>query len=49
MMGKITLDEEIEKVEATRAWLGENAIEHPVYKEYLDSCSQWPNPWVEEG
>ena len=48
MMGKITLDEEIEKVEATRAWLSENAIEHPVYKEYLDSCSQWKNPWVEE-
>ena len=45
LMGSLTLDEEQEKVEATKAFLEEKSHEHPVYADYLASCSPWPNPW----
>ena len=48
VMGQITLEEETEKVKATSAWLEENAEQHPVYREYLENCSQWDNPWTTE-
>jgi len=48
VMGQITLEEEQEKVAATNTWLQENSTEHPVYQDYLDSCSEWSSPWTEE-
>ena len=48
LMGKLTIEEERQRVENTNNWLEENSKEHPVYREYLDSCSQWHNPWEDE-
>ena len=48
LMGKLTIEEERERVENTNVWLEENSGEYPVYREYLDSCSQWHNPWEDE-
>lgn len=48
LMGEISLDREIELVVQTQQWLADQADEFPVYREYLDQCDVWNNPWVEE-
>ena len=47
VMGQITLEEEREKINATNEWLEANAEKHPVYRDYLEGCSEWDNPWLE--
>jgi predicted PolB exonuclease-like 3'-5' exonuclease len=47
VMGQITLEEQMEKVSNTQSWLEANSEQHPVYGEYLKSCSNWENPWLE--
>ena len=47
LMGDITLEREIELTEQTQNWLADRAEEFPVYREYLDQCCDWVNPWAE--
>lgn len=48
MVGDIGLDDEDTLVKAAMDWLEENADKQPVYKEYLEECTPWRNPWVEQ-
>ena len=48
LTGEITLEREAELIAETTAWLEERAEEFPVYREYLEQCSPWENPWVEQ-
>ncbi len=46
VIGKLTLEQERERVAETRAWLEENSDAMPVYAEYLKSCGEWQSPWA---
>jgi predicted PolB exonuclease-like 3'-5' exonuclease len=48
LTGELSLDDELQLVKETQAWLEENTDEHPVYGEYLSQITEWENPWVEE-
>ena len=48
LTGELTLEREAELVAETTAWLEERTEEFPVYREYLEQCSPWENPWVEQ-
>jgi hypothetical protein len=45
VMGKITLEREAEITLSTCDWLREQAADDAVYEQYLQSCSNWTNPW----
>ena len=45
LTGKISLQEEIELVEAARQWIEERAGTCEAYASYLESWSSWNNPW----
>lgn len=46
LYGEITLEQETKLVAETIQWLKQNSAVDPVYKEYLDNCEQWINPWT---
>lgn len=48
LTGDISLDQEIELVAKAHDWLDEQSGENEVYKEYLENCREWENPWVEK-
>lgn len=45
--GKLTLDDEQQRIDATRHYLEAQAAEHPAYAQYLSQWGEWPNPWLE--
>ncbi len=45
LMGKITLERELELVNGTKQMLEANATEHPAYRMYLDAWQDWKSPW----
>lgn len=45
LIGKLTLEQERERVAETRQWLEERSDAMPVYAEYLEGCGEWENPW----
>ncbi|MGI9469931.1 MAG: 3'-5' exonuclease [Rubripirellula sp.] len=45
LMGKATLDQEIELVQSAKAWIEERASGCEAYASYLESWSDWTNPW----
>lgn len=45
VIGKLTLEQERERVAETRVWLQEQSEAMPVYAEYLESCGEWESPW----
>ncbi len=47
LLGRLTLDEEQERVVAVKNWLEEQAGRVPAYRRYLDNWGDWPNPWVD--
>lgn len=47
LVGDIDLETEEELVRTAHQWLTERAEAFPVYREYLEACTPWANPWVE--
>ncbi len=45
LMGKLTLEQEQERVQEARHLLESQAGEHPAYRQYLDQWGDWANPW----
>ena len=45
LMGKLTLEEELELVESTKKWVEQRADECEAYGTYLESWDDWKNPW----
>jgi 3'-5' exonuclease len=48
MMGKITLTEEQDRVQAAKKLIESQAADHPAYQQYLQQWGDWQNPWQEE-
>lgn len=46
LTGKLTLEEEAERVSAVRQMLQLQSTEHPAYLQYLSQWGEWPNPWI---
>lgn len=48
LTGHISLDQEKSLIDDTVEWLEMKSAEFPVYREYLDQCRTWVNPWAED-
>lgn len=48
LMGKITLEEEQDRVQQTKEMLESQSHEHPAYQQYLQQWGDWENPWLDE-
>jgi predicted PolB exonuclease-like 3'-5' exonuclease len=46
MMGRLTLDQEQQRIEETKAWLHEQAAANPAFATYLEQWGDWANPWA---
>ena len=46
LLGRISLDRELELVDSAKDWLEQRADQQPAYAEYLEQWDDWPNPWV---
>ena len=46
LTGKITLEEEIELVQSAKQWIEQQATSCEAYTSYLESWSDWKNPWM---
>lgn len=46
VMGNLTLDQEQERVAATKSWLEQRASDSAAYRQYLERWGDWQNPWV---
>ncbi len=47
LIGELSLTDEHERIEATKAWLQERAADVAGYRLYLDRWGDWENPWEE--
>ena len=47
LLGWITLNREQKTIEETLKWVEDRSEEIPIYREYLDACNPWQNPWLE--
>ncbi len=45
LVGQLSLEDEQERLAATKAWLTERADQTPAYRIYLDNWGDWQNPW----
>lgn len=45
VMGKISLEQEIELVAEAKRWIEERADDSEAYQAYLGCLGEWPNPW----
>ena len=45
LFGELSLEKEEEWIGQTKRWLDDNSKQHPIYKEYLECCTDWENPW----
>lgn len=48
LMGKITLDEEQQRVQSAKKLIESQAKDHPAYQQYLEQWGDWHNPWQED-
>lgn len=48
MMGRLTIDEEQQRVASVKTMLEAKADDHPAYQQYLEQWGDWENPWPEE-
>ncbi len=48
LMGRITLGEEQQRVQAAKKLIESQAADHPAYQQYLDQWGDWQNPWQED-
>lgn len=48
LMGRITLDEEQQRVQAAKKLIESQAADHPAYQQYLEQWGDWQNPWQED-
>ncbi|TWU40700.1 3'-5' exonuclease [Novipirellula artificiosorum] len=48
MMGKTTLEKEIQLVEQTRLWIEERAESCDAYAAYLNAWTEWNSPWPQK-
>jgi len=46
LVGKLSLEEEEQRVAETKAWLVERAESSEAFRQYLDQWSDWTNPWT---
>ncbi len=46
LMGKLTLEQEHERVEEAKQMLVSQSAEHPAYRQYLEQWGDWQNPWA---
>lgn len=46
LTGQLTLGREQELVEAAREWLRERIDRVPIFENYLEQWTAWPNPWL---
>ena len=47
LMGELTLEEEIDLVDAAKSWLEQQAGDSDAYATYLAQWQDWTNPWKE--
>ena len=45
MMGRLTIDEEKQRVASVKEMLESKAADHPAYQQYLEQWGDWENPW----
>lgn len=45
LMGKLSLDQEQERVREAKHLLESQAAQHPAYAQYLEQWGDWENPW----
>ncbi len=48
LMGKISFEQEQERVHSAKALIESQADQHPAYRQYLEQWGDWPNPWLDE-
>ena len=46
LMGKATLQQEIELVQCAKDWIEQRSVDCEAYASYLESWSDWANPWL---
>ncbi|MCA9134135.1 MAG: 3'-5' exonuclease [Planctomycetales bacterium] len=46
LMGKLSLDDEQQRVAEAKQILESQAAEHPAYQQYLQEWGDWENPWA---
>ena len=46
LTGKLTLEQEHERVSAAKEMLESQSAEHPAYRSYLEQWGDWENPWT---
>ncbi len=46
IMGRLTLDQEQQRIEETKSWLQEQAPENEAFASYLGQWGDWANPWA---
>ena len=49
LCGELELEQEKALTDYAVSWLEERTSEFPVYREYLDQCRPWENPWLQVG
>ena len=47
LTGQLSLDDEKALIDETVQWLDEKSEAFPVYREYLNECRPWDNPWLQ--
>ncbi len=45
MMGRLTIDEEKQRVASVKEMLESKSADHPAYQQYLEQWGDWENPW----
>jgi hypothetical protein len=45
LLGKLTLEEERERIETARCMIEAQCDQQPAYRQYLDLWRDWPDPW----
>ncbi|MCH2179455.1 MAG: 3'-5' exonuclease [Mariniblastus sp.] len=45
LLGRLSLDEEIDRVAYAKQWLKDRSSEEPAYQEYLESWTDWHSPF----
>ena len=48
LTGELNLDDEKRLVDDAMEWLEMKSEEFPVYREYINQCAVWENPWEEK-
>ena len=45
LLGRLSLEEEIDRVAYAKQWLTDRSNEEPAYQEYLESWTDWHSPY----